>query len=86
MGTLDHRGGMLKIIMCIVCAITFITGCSPTEYASNEPKQYLKSKNGQDLEAPPSLSSDNLSDFYRLPNQPPKVKLKVSVAPPKIAN
>lgn len=66
--------------------ITAVVGCSSLEYASNEPQQYLKSKNGQDLEVPPALSSENLSDFYRLPNQPQNAKLKVNTAPPKVTN
>ena len=74
---------MLKII-CVFSVITLIAGCSRLEYASNQPKQYLKSKNGQNLQVPPSLSADNLSEFYRLPNHPQNAKLKVKVAPPKV--
>ncbi|MCR9191240.1 MAG: hypothetical protein NXI01_01080 [Gammaproteobacteria bacterium] len=61
-----------------------LSGCngllSNTEFASNNETQYLKSKNGKDLVVKPPLSSENISDFYRLPNQTQAAK--VSIKPP----
>ena len=74
---------MLKLVS-LLCVMTLLVGCSALDYASNEPQKYLKSKNGKNLDVPSSLNSNNLSDFYRLPNQPQNAKLKASVAYPKV--
>lgn len=69
-----------------VTLLMTVAGCASNEYASNQPKQYLKSKNGPDLIVPGHLTAYNLSDFYHLPNQPAHAQLKVRITPPKISD
>jgi len=63
----------VKFFVCLFGLSLGLSGCngllSNSEFASNNETQYLKSKNGKDLVVKPPLSSDNISDFYRLPNQ-----------------
>lgn len=49
-------------------------------YATNSTQQYMQSKNGPNLVVPPSLTKDNLSDFYNLPSQ--NKNAQVSIVPP----
>lgn len=64
--------------------LAFLSGCSvfnPTQYASSEKKQYMKSQNGPNLVVPQPLSTSNISDFYQLPDQTQPAN--VSIVPPK---
>lgn len=66
--------GVIVLQACLLCA------CS-SFYASNADKQYLKSKNGNNLVVPVPLTSENISHFYDLPNGGEKEM--VSIVPPK---
>lgn len=60
-------------------------GCSMLQsagYSSNKKNEYLESRNGPDLVIEKPLNSDNISDFYRLPNQPSNAK--IGIKPPVI--
>lgn len=74
---------MNKLLYCLPVMMC-LSGCgflSTTEYASNDKSQYLKSKNGPDLVIAEPLTAQNISDFYRLPDQTNAAK--ISIRPPK---
>ncbi|MDP3704733.1 MAG: hypothetical protein Q8R24_02335 [Legionellaceae bacterium] len=73
----------MKKLGFIVMAAGLLTSCSvfnPTDYASSNKEQYLKSTNGAQLVVPPPLTTSNISDFYSLPAQ--NQNAKVSITPP----
>lgn len=69
----------------IFCVFSLLAGCftlDRNEFASSNTDSYLSSKNGKDLIVPPTLTKDNLSDFYVLPdqNQNPKIGTQPPIA------
>ena len=67
----------------ILMASLAIAACSASKYASSADKQYINSKNGNNINVPAPLSGENISHFYDLPNS--GEKNPVSIVPPKEA-
>ena len=73
----------MKKLGFILVVAGLLPACSvfnPTDYASNDKQQYLKSTNGAQLVVPPPLTTSNISDFYSLPAQ--NQNATVSITPP----
>jgi uncharacterized lipoprotein len=76
---------IVKKILVLLASSCMLSAClewEPTDYASNDKKQFLKSKNGAAPVVPKPLTSSNISDFYNLPDQ--NQNAKVSVDPPVV--
>lgn len=68
----------MKWFVLSVIAI-FCTACT-AHYSTNSKLEYLKSRNGPELQVSPPLTKDNLSQFYTLP--PQEQNAQIGVEPP----
>lgn len=62
-----------------------LSACSSYDslYASDNKKNYLRSRNGQTPVVPKPLTTENISNFYELPQQTNQ-DARVSPAPPTV--
>lgn len=76
---------ILKKIITVLVFIYGAVGCSMMQnagFSSNQKNEYLENRNGPDLVIEKPLNNNNISEFYRLPNQPQNAR--VSIKPPVI--
>jgi uncharacterized lipoprotein len=72
-------GNVVKKISIIVLMSLILSACG-SKYSSNGEAQYLKSRNGEKIDAPQPLTKANISNFNDLP--PQNENAKVSINPP----
>jgi uncharacterized lipoprotein len=74
--------GCMRVVMLFVLA-ALLNGCA-SQYSSNSERNYLKAYNGPILQVPGSLSHQEISHYYDLPN--PTGPGGVSIFPPIALN
>ena len=70
----------MKNLGIIVLFAALLTSCGKNYYDSNGEKHYLNSVNGSKIVVPSPLTSNNISNFYDLPQQ--NKNAQVGIAPP----
>jgi len=61
------------------CMVVVCVACT-AHYSTSSKLEYLKSRNGPELQVSPPLTKDNLSQFYSLP--PQEQNAQIGVEPP----
>ncbi len=70
----------MKTYVFLLFVVLGLQSCT-APYSTSASQQYLKSRHGAPLVAPPPLGTNNLSTFYVLPTQH-KTTVDASIVPP----